>query len=158
MKLHQIIHTEAIVVPLTAGKREAAITELAEALTAAGALTAAECDAAVKAAIKREKRGSTGFGNGIAVPHAKIPGDRPPMAAVGICPAGMDFKSLDRQPVHAIFFLASPEGRPDDHVAAMEAIFSALSNAQFRKFLMQVRDRDEMIELLAEMDAGAVRA
>ena len=74
--------------------------------------------------------------------------------AIGISDAGVDFNALDKQPVHSIFLLISPEERPEEHIDAMEAIFGNLSKDQFRRFLRQAADVKEIITLLEEADAG----
>ena len=74
--------------------------------------------------------------------------------AIGISEAGVDFNALDKQPVHSIFLLISPEERPEEHIDAMEAIFGNLSKDQFRRFLRQAGDVEEIITLLEEADAG----
>jgi mannitol/fructose-specific phosphotransferase system IIA component (Ntr-type) len=74
---------------------------------------------------------------------------------IAISRAGVDFNALDRQPVHAIFLLLSPEDQPEEHLDAMEAIFGNLSQETFRRFLKQARTIDEIIALLEEADAKA---
>ena len=107
-----------------------------------------------KEALKRERKGSTGFGHGVAVPHVKASGLDRLTVAIGISDAGVDFNALDKQPVHSIFLLISPEERPEEHIDAMEAIFGNLSKDQFRRFLRQAADVKEIITLLEEADAG----
>jgi PTS system fructose-specific IIA component/PTS system nitrogen regulatory IIA component len=68
---------------------------------------------------------------------------------------GIDFNSLDRQPVHSIFLLLSPEDRPEDHLNAMEALFGQLGQDRFRRFLRQAKGVDDVVTLLEEADAGA---
>jgi mannitol/fructose-specific phosphotransferase system IIA component (Ntr-type) len=74
--------------------------------------------------------------------------------AVGISRAGIDFNALDRQPVHAIFLLLSPEDRPEEHLDAMEALFGHLGQDRFRRFLRQAKDVADVVALLEEADAG----
>lgn len=158
MQLSSIIEADAILIPLQSKKRDDAIGELADALTACRALDKTQSADARSLALKREKRGSTGFGHGVAVPHARLPWERKPLAAFGLAPAGIDFKALDREPVRAVFFLVTPEGNPDLHVAAMEAIFGALGNERFRKFLHQVDSSTQLRELIGDLEAGTIRA
>ena len=102
MKLIDLVHAKAILAPLDATKRDASIGELMQVLVAAKVIKAAQSDDLVKAVLKRERKGSTGFGHGVAVPHAKTDLVDAPIAALGISPSGIDFSSLDRQPVHAV--------------------------------------------------------
>ncbi len=158
MQLSSIIRPDAIVVPLCAKKRDDAITELAKALVLAGGCSPLQGDDAAKLALKREKRGSTGFGHGVAVPHARLPWEHAPLAAFGLAPEGIDFKALDREPVRAIFFLVTPEGNPDAHVAAMESIFAAIGNSPFRRFLHQAKDAASVVDLVTELESGSIHA
>jgi mannitol/fructose-specific phosphotransferase system IIA component (Ntr-type) len=150
MKLIDLVHAKAVLAPLDATKRDASIGELMQALVAAKVIKAAQSEDLVKAVLKRERKGSTGFGHGVAVPHAKTDLVEAPIAALGISPAGIDFSSLDRQPVHAIFLILSPESKPDLHVAAMEAIFQSLQDDQFKRFLRQARTPADARLLLQE--------
>ena len=73
--------------------------------------------------------------------------------AIAVSKSGVDFNALDRQPVHSIFLLLSPEDRPEEHLDAMEAIFGNLSRDQFRRFLRQAQTVDDVVTLLEEADA-----
>lgn len=152
MKLCDIVIQAAIVPAIKATKRDDAIRELTEALAASGVIKAAQVDEMVKAIIKREKKGSTGFGHGVAAPHAKIPEVGRVFAAVGISHAGLDFSALDRQPVHVVFLLLSPEDKPEEHIDAMECIFGVLTQDKFRRFLRQAKNAQEIWGLLEEAD------
>jgi len=154
MKLREIVVEKAIITSLQSSKRDEVLGELLDALVAADAIGADRRDPYLKEALKRERKGSTGFGHGVAVPHVKASGLDRLTVAIGISEAGVDFNALDKQPVHSIFLLISPEERPEEHIDAMEAIFGNLSKDQFRRFLRQAADVKEIITLLEEADAG----
>ena len=154
MKLREIVVEKAIVPSLQGGKRDEVIAELLDALVAADAAPSAHRDALLKGIIAREKRGSTGFGHGVAVPHVKTAEVPTIRVAVGISEAGIDFGALDKQPVHSVFLLLSPEARPEEHIDAMEAIFGNLSRDQFRRFLRQATTPEDILTLLEEADAN----
>ena len=154
MKLSQIVVRKAILPDLAAAKRNDAIKELVAALVAAGTIGPDLRDPFAKAVIQREDRGSTGFGHGVAVPHVKHSAVKKVAVAGGISRAGIDFNALDRQPVHAIFLLLSPEDRPEEHLDAMEALFGHLGQDRFRRFLRQAKDVADVVALLEEADAG----
>jgi mannitol/fructose-specific phosphotransferase system IIA component (Ntr-type) len=155
MRLSEIVVRDAIIPDLSAADRDQAIAQIVDALVAAGALSRELKDEFVKAIIKREKRGSTGFGHGVAVPHVKHPAINRMAVAVGISRTGIDFNALDKQPVYSIFLLLSPEDRPEDHLDAMEVIFGNLSQDTFRRFLRQARSVQDVLTLLEEADAKA---
>ncbi len=152
MKLTDIVVRKAIIPELTAADRDSAIAEIVDALVAAGTLSPKLRDEFVKAVIKRENRGSTGFGHGVAVPHVKHASISRMAVTVAVSRAGVDFNALDRQPVFAIFLLLSPEDQPEEHLDAMEAIFGNLSQETFRRFLRQARTVEDIVSLLEEAD------
>lgn len=152
MKLLPLIPEGAIRAPLTSVERDAVIGELVDLLVACGAAAARVRDDLVRCVLEREKRGSTGFGRGVAVPHVKHPSVKKMAAAVGLSPRGVDFNALDKQPVYSVFLLLSPEDRPEEHLHAMEAIFKSLSKDTFRRFLRQAHTVEEVRTLLDEAD------
>lgn len=152
MKLTDIVHPDAIVPQLQARERDDAIRELVTALVTSGAVEAEAVPALVERLLERERKGSTGFGRGVAVPHVKHRSVTAIRAAVGISPAGIDFNALDKQPVYTIFLLLSPEDRPEEHLQAMETIFKNLSKDTFRRFLRQSSSAEAVIGLLDEAD------
>ena len=162
MKLKDFIVTEAIVPDLSATERDQAIRELVSALARAGAVDEAIIDEVVAALIKREQNGSTGFGKGVAVPHVKHSKVRRMVGTVGRSSEGIDFAALDHQPVYSVVLLLSPA--PDDeagkakanqqHLQAMNIVFSNLQKDMFRRFLRQSDSRQAIIDLLDEADAG----
>src|SRR5438552_1054024 len=153
MKLLDIVIEHAIIPELKATQRDDAIAEIIDALVECGALSEKLKDEFIKAIIKREKRGSTGFGHGVAVPHVKHPSITKMAVAVGISRNGIDFNALDKQLVYSIFLLLSPEDKPEDHLDAMEAIFGNLSQETFRRFLRQANSVQDVMTLLEEADS-----
>ena len=153
MKLLDIVVKKAIIPVLTATDRDAAVAEIIDALVSAGALSPQLRDEFVKAVIKRENRGSTGFGHGVAVPHVKHAAITKMAVAVAVSQTGVDFNALDKQPVYAILLLLSPQDQPEEHLDAMEAIFGNLSQDTFRRFLRQAKSIDDVVALLEEADA-----
>ena len=156
MKLRDIVVEKAIVPNMVAVKRDDAVRELLDALVAAGKVSADMRDAFAKAIIARENKGSTGLNHGVAIPHTKSPAINAPFAAIGVSRSGIDFNSLDRQPVYSVVLLLSPESKPEAHLEAIQAIFSHLSKDQFRRFLRQAKSVDDVTTLLDEADAGQV--
>jgi len=156
MKLRDIVVEKAIVPNLAATKRDEAIKELLDALVASGKVSATMRDTFAKAIIARENKGSTGLNHGVAIPHTKTTAVKSPIAAIGVSRGGVDFNSLDKQPVYSIVLLVSPEEKPELHLEAIQAIFSHLSKDQFRRFLRQATTVADVMTLLDEADAGQV--
>lgn len=155
MKLLDIVVKDAIIPKLKATERDEAISEIVDALVSAGALSPGLRDEFIKSIIKREKRGSTGFGHGVAVPHVKHSAVTEMAVAIAVSQSGVEFNALDRQPVYCIFLLLSPEDKPEDHLDAMEAIFGNLSQETFRRFLRQATKIEDVLTLLEETDSRA---
>ena len=153
MKWHDFVVNDAIIPELKATDRDEAIAELVDALVAAGGAPAELRDELVAQIVEREKYGSTGFGKGVAVPHAKHEKVEKMVAAIGVSQKGVDFNALDRAPVYSIVLLLSPKDKPDEHLQAMENIFSNLQKDTFRRFLRQAGSRGDIEELIQEADA-----
>jgi len=143
---------KALIPELKATDCNGAITELVSALDKAGQLGKGNCEAIIKAMIKREKEASTGMGKGIAVPHVKHKAVKDVVAAVGCSSAGIDFSSLDKQPVYSVILLISPLDNPDRHLQTMEHVFKLLQQEKFRKFLRQSETAEQIEGLLREAD------
>ncbi len=157
MKLQDFVAEDAIIAQLQSTERDAVITELVDALIGAGCCPKNLRDELLKRIIDREKKGSTGFGKGVAVPHVKHDKVKKMAAAIGISQDGVDFNALDKSPVYSIFLLLSPESVPDDHLQGMEIIFSHLQNETFRRFLRQSTTAAEVIDLIKEADAQQIQ-
>ncbi|MBL0921834.1 MAG: PTS sugar transporter subunit IIA [Phycisphaerales bacterium] len=152
MRLTEIVVPGAVIPALASSERDEVIGELVDALIAAGAAAGIPREELVKAVLEREKRGSTGFGKGVAVPHVKHTSAKKVSLAVGLSPTGVDFNSLDKQPVYSVFLLLSPADNPEEHLKAMEVIFKNLSYDTFRRFLRQASTHAAVMDLLEEAD------
>ncbi len=152
MRMLQLVPEGAIIARLKSSTRDEVVSELIDALIASGATTAKLRDDLTRAVMERERRGSTGFGRGVAVPHVKHKSVKHMAAAIGLSDRGVDFNALDKQPVYSVFLLLSPEDRPEEHLQAMEVIFKNLSKDTFRRFLRQAQTVEEVRTLLEEAD------
>ena len=152
MKFADFVCFEAIISELEASDRDEVIAELITSLVEAGKLSEQVYKDITKAVIKRENEASTGLGKGVAVPHVKHKAVDKMIAVVGCKSTGIDFSSLDKQPVHSVILLISPVDNPDQHLMAMESIFRHLQQEKFRRFLRQCRTREQVEDLLREAD------
>ena len=152
MKFSDFFEPEATIPELQAKDRNGVIRELVTALAEVGRLPTEAIDSITKAVIKRENAGSTGFGRGVAVPHEKLAKIDRMVATIGLSPGGVDFAALDRAPVYSIVLLLSPAGATDQHLAAMETIFRQLQRDSFRRFLRQATNREQIIDIVREVD------
>jgi PTS system fructose-specific IIA component/PTS system nitrogen regulatory IIA component len=152
MKFCDFVTVEAIQADLSASDKETVIRELVGNLVGAGRINADDSDSIVEAIMKREELGSTGIGRGIAVPHTKHPSVERLTGTVGVSQSGVDFQSLDGEPVQLFFLLVSPPDRPGDHLRALENISRQLRDDMFCKFLKQSKSASDIKTLLEEAD------
>ena len=153
MKLADLIVPEAIIPQLRSAQRDEVIAELIDAVISGDAVDRSLRDDLIAMIIDREDRGSTGFGKGVAVPHVKHAAITSMVAAIGVSPQGIDFNALDNAPVYSVVLLLSPQDKPDEHLQAMENIFSHLQKDRFRRFLRQATSVQEIQELIHEADS-----
>ncbi len=152
MKLIDIVCTKAIIPRLESTERDDVIRELIQSLHEHKKLGKIAPKKLAAVVIKRENEASTGIGKGVAVPHVKHDEITEPIAVVGCSPEGIEFVSLDKQPVYSVFLLLSPGQNPDKHLQAMETIFKNLQKDDFRRFLRQAQTQEEVIEAIKDAD------
>ena len=152
MKFCDFVSTEAIQSEMASVDKESAIRELVGNLVTAGQINADDAEGIVTAIMKREDLGSTGIGRGIAVPHTKHHCVDKLVGTVGVSREGVEFQSLDGEPVQLFFLLVSPPDRPGDHLRALENISRQLRDDMFCKFLKQSKTREDIQTLLEEAD------
>lgn len=152
MKFSDFVCFEAVIPRLSSKDRNGVIAELVSALDEAGRLGKANREEITRAVTKREKEASTGMGKGIAIPHVKHKAVKNVIATVGQSSIGIDFSSLDKQPVYSVILIISPVDNPDRHLQAMETVFKHLQQDKFRKFLRQSETTEQIEDLLKEAD------
>jgi nitrogen PTS system EIIA component len=154
MKLLDFVVPEAILVDLKAAGKESTIREIVESLHRVGCLSANDVDSVTRAILSREELGSTGIGQGVAVPHTRHPKADRLICTVAISRRGVDFAALDGEPVDILFLLVSPPSQPGDHLRALEIISRHLKDERFVHFLRQAKTCEQVVDLLEEADQG----
>ena len=152
MNLSEFVVSEAILPNLEAVSKEDAVRAMVGSLRESGAIPADDEEGIVAAILKREELGSTGIGNGVAVPHTKHPSVDRLVATVAISSEGVDFASLDGEAVFILFLLVSPPDRPGDNLRGLENISRHLRDQTFCNFLRQSKTVEDVVELLDEAD------
>lgn len=104
--------------------------------------------------IAREKLGSTGFGNGIAIPHCRLPGCSAPISAVLHLEAAVDFDAIDGAPVDLLFVLLVPEAATDEHLELLRQIASMLDRAEVRERLRQAQSSESLYQVVVDVQNG----
>lgn len=110
----------------------------------------------VKVLLEREKLGSTGIGEGIAIPHGKVPGIEKIYIGFGRSKTGVDFNSLDGRPVHLFFVLLAPENSSSTHLKALAKLSRMLMDQPFREDLMKAESTDVIYSAIVDMDRRVI--
>jgi len=150
MKILDILPENGVVPALHGRTKAEVIDELAGVVAASHP----EIDRArlVHALEDRERLNSTALGDGIAIPHGKLPGLRQVVAAFGRSPAGVDFNSLDGKPTHLFFLLVAPEDSAGAHLKALARISRLLKDESFRTRLIAARNGADLYQTIREED------
>jgi PTS system nitrogen regulatory IIA component len=151
MKIEDILSEELVLPELVARTKPDVLVELATALTARH--TDLDRVRLVGALEDRERLNSTALGDGVAIPHGKLPGLRRVLAAFGRSPAGVDFQSLDGKPTHLFFLLVAPEDSAGAHLKALARISRLLKDPGFRSRLLEAPDAHAIWTIIRDEDA-----
>ena len=147
----QLVEAASLVPELQADNKAAALEELIGAAQAAGAFAKRNLKAMSKLLHDREAIGSTGLGNGVAVPHVKAEKVTGPSLVLARCKDGLEWQAIDGRPVHIVFLLVSRTDEAESHLACLRWISTLARSSDFRRFLLDASDEAAMRELLAEM-------
>lgn len=109
-------------------------------------------DAMVNVLLEREKLGSTGIGDGIAIPHGKHSDLEQLIVTFGRSMDGVDFNAMDGKPVHLFFLLMAPESTTGQHLKVLAKISRMLKDNTFRINLMEAKTGDDLYRLISERD------
>jgi mannitol/fructose-specific phosphotransferase system IIA component (Ntr-type) len=153
MRLSEIISDTAIVQDVMATHRDAVIQELVDALEAAGQVKEDDRERLLMNLLKREAVASTALGNGVAIPHAKVPFVSDFCGALGISNQGCDFGAPDRRRVNVIFLFLSPEHAISGHLQLMAHIAGIARNQKYLRLLREARSMREIKQLLAQAES-----
>ena len=104
--------------------------------------------------VARERLGSTGFGNGIAIPHCRLTGCKAPISAILHLDAPVDFDALDGAPVDLVFVLLVPEAATEEHLELLRQIASMLDRAEVRERLRRASDGEALYQIVVEVQNG----
>ncbi|MFH1743984.1 MAG: PTS sugar transporter subunit IIA [bacterium] len=131
--LCDLLQPEQVVLQMEATDKEAVLAELLSLLVADQPRMVQE--AALEALVQREEVGSTGIGDGIAIPHARTPAIQQIRIAAGVSQEGLDFQSLDGKPVHLFFLILTPASAAGAHLKLL---------AQLTRLLRSTASRDSL--------------
>jgi len=151
MKIEDILSPELVLSDVTARNKTDVLVELASAVSRQH--PELERERLVQALEDRERLNSTALGDGVAIPHGKLPRIKRVFAAFARSRQGVDFHSLDGAPTHLFFLLVAPEDSAGAHLKALARISRLLKDESFRTRLMQAPDAATLFETIRQEDA-----
>ena len=147
----EILCVECVDADLSAANQKVLFQQLASAAARKVKLPAKEILGCIA---DREKLGSTGFGNGIAIPHGKLEGLDQVFGYFGRLPAPIDYNAVDKMPVDLVFLLLSPPNAGADHLKALASVSRVLRDKALLAKLRGARSKDAIYALLSGIDAA----
>ncbi len=150
MKITEILVPEAVIVDLKSTDKRAVLAEMVQGLVRAE--PSIDENRLLDVLIERESLQSTGIGEGVAIPHGKLPGLDRLMAGFGRSASGVDFDSIDGEPTTLFFLLVVPEHAGDHHLKALARISRFLRDESFRKKLVEASSVDYILRAIGEED------
>lgn len=153
LRMSQVLVARAYT-PLRAdADKRTVIQALAETLVTCKRLDQKQVAVVTEEAMKRELVGSTGIGHGIAIPHCRTNLSSEIICSYGHCSDGLDFDSLDGEPVHSVFLLITPPNLKEQHLQLMKSFASQIRKEHFCDFLHQVASAQALHDLLVEFES-----
>jgi len=150
MRISEILNKDLLIPSLQSTNKKGVLEELAAALVGQRKLD--DLDQVVEVLLDREKLGSTGIGDGIAIPHGKVRNLKGVVASFGRSRDGIDFESIDQKPAHLFFLLVAPENSAGVHLKALARISRLLKDPSFRQRLMEAETKEDLFRIISEED------
>lgn len=153
IKISELLNPQAIVADMQSRDKNRALTELTDALVACEpSLNRTDV---IEVLQEREKLGSTGIGDGVAIPHGKLGGIPELMLAFGRSRSGVDFESMDGQSAHLFFLLIAPEESVGVHLKTLARISKLLKDSAVRRKLLEATDRSAIYQVILAAEEQA---
>ena len=152
MRFSEFIVRDAVIGDIVSSTKKECLAEMTDALIGAGVISRDLRQGVLAALLDREKLGSTGIGQGIALPHAKHPGVKKLIGLFARSREGVEFEATDGEPVHIFFLLLSNQEHAGQHLEALAYVSRHLREEIFRRFLLTARDEREILKLLDDAD------
>lgn len=150
MKIVEFLRPDAVIASLSGQTGQAVLSELCRPLAT---IQKVDPQRLLDTLLDREKLGSTGIGEGVAIPHGKLSTLPGLMASFGRSPAGVDFRAIDGKTTHLFFALFAPENSAGAHLKALARISRIFKNLSFRDAILRAESADEIYRLIGAEDA-----
>jgi fructose-specific phosphotransferase system IIA component len=152
MKIMDFLCKRAITADIKAANKEEVIKELVNLLIEAGEVEKKDRNKLMELLMAREELGSTAIGQNVGIPHTKSDCVKHMVAAFGISQKGVEFNSLDGEPVHIFFLLIAPKDSAGPHLKALARISRLLKDKYIRESLKQAKDEKTILNILTQED------
>jgi PTS system nitrogen regulatory IIA component len=149
VKITDFLNVQTVIPRLASREKNAVLHEMADWLAAHSLL---DKKRVLEVLLERERISTTAIGEGVAIPHGKLPGVERVLGVFGRSLEGVDFASLDGRPTHLFFVLIAPENAAADHLKALARISRLLKDEAFRRRLMEGKTSQEIFQAIAEED------
>lgn len=154
MRIVDLLHLESIDLHAAVSDKKAAIDHLVDLMDKGGSLN--DKEAYKQCVLAREEEGSTGIGEGIAIPHAKTDAVKTPGLASMIVRNGVEYESLDDEPAYLFFLIAAPSGGANIHLEVLSRLSRMLMDDDFREHLLQAKTPEEYIQIIDAAEAAQI--
>ena len=152
MKIGEFLDEGAVTVQLKSTSKEDVIRELVGLLVKTGAIKDKDVQKLLRILMDREALGSTGIGQGVAIPHGKTDVVTKLVGAVGVASHGLNFDSLDGEPTKIFFLLVAPQDSAGPHLKALARISRLLKERHFRDSLVGAKEEKTLLRILKDED------
>lgn len=150
MKIMDYLDEEWVIADLQGTDKASILKELSSVLVKPCKATSGE--ELLQVLLDREKLGSTGIGEGIAIPHGRLKKLKIFFISFGRSAPGVDFDSIDRKPSHLFFLVMAPENSAVDNLKLLSRIVTLLKEPSFKKRLIEAPSRKELFQIISEED------
>lgn len=155
MKITDLLVKEGIELNGKPGSKAEAIENMVALMAATGKLT--DIESYKVQVLKREEEGTTGIGEGIAIPHGKCDAVEAPGLAAMVVPGGVDYESLDGEPVDLIFLIAAPNTKDNVHLDVLSRLSMMLMDEEFTTKLRSARTKEEFLQYVDEAERAKLK-
>ena len=153
MKISDILSKDLVIPDLRETDKQSVLRELVRHLS--DKVTGIDRGELLSVLLEREQLGSTGIGDGIAIPHGKLKDMKQLIAVFGKSAGGVAFDAMDGRPVHLFFLLVAPENSAGVHLKALARLSRLLKRNGFRQKLMSVADAQQLYRSIIEEDESS---
>lgn len=150
MRIRELLSNQSIALGAEAANKKDIIEKMTVLMETSGNLT--DRKRYLKGVLEREAEGTTGIGEGVAIPHAKNAAVKKAGIAAMVLKKEVDFESLDGEPVKLVFMIAAPDNGANEHLEALSRLSTMLMDDEFRNRLIQAEDRNRFLAIIDEKE------